>query len=860
MSYRDVPMDIHSVVLAILLSLILVTPFPVNSNGNGSSVKIYASADAMIGGPHPDTNYGGYNSMAVGTLKLKMGNTFLTFNYRSVLFFDLGHIPPGSRIYKASLYLTVKNHPRISADVKVHALIKPFMESYVTWYRRAQGYSWTNPGGDYYSTVIYSRSVGVDAHKGSKLLFDVTPFVRGVVSGSKENYGFLLDSSAANDTLTLYTKEGAVAEGHSSWKPYLVLELQPATIQLSASQGSVEVTQGSSANIQLQVGGTFTGHSSLSYGWVGTAPTGIDINFDPEERDGPFTSTLRITADQSASPGTYRLKLRASNTTYNLGDDITLNLVISSSIEPDFSLELNPDTLSVTQGEEATFTISVSPIGEFNITTIALSVSGVPPSSIPRFVTSGGITYLKILTTSSTPPGSYPLIMRGVSNGKSHTDTATLNVAPLSTTSSAPATSSTATTQVQGKFLIGKAPSKLIVPQGSQTSFNVTVTGLYGFSSPVKLGVSNPPAGVTVSSDLNDIPPNFTATIVVRATDDAPPGTYSLTLIATGGGLTRSSSFKLEVLPKLQISGTTTTTQAQTSVTTTQANGFDFSIMVKPAALTINKGSSGSVAVTVKRLSGSGTVRLSASGLPSDATFKFNPEVVMPDATSSLIINAGSSTGAFTVVVRGTSNSSVKTATFTLNVAAGESRCIIATAAYGSELDPHVSKLRSFRDNVVMGTYAGSRFMTVFNAFYYSWSPHVADLIRENDVLASIVRGSILPLLSSLDVGKSLNRVFWPINQELAIVLMGLLVSSLLGLIYLTPIFLLLHLKRMTILLKVLLISLVIGLMMIAISEILLLDSLAQLSTAIIVPSAILLAPITFTRAIAGIGGSSKEE
>ncbi len=865
MSHRDGIMSIRSMVLAILLALILVTPLPLAMASNGSVigsslVKIYASADAVIGGPHPDTNYGGYHNMTVGTLKYKIGTyVFITFTYRSVLFFDLSQIPPGSQISKARLYLTVKYPPRLSADVRVHALAKPFMESYVTWHQRVPGHNWTNPGGDYYSTVIDSKSVSFDAHEGTKLVFDVTTFVRDVVSGSKKNYGFLLDSSATNDTVTLYTKEGAAAKGYNSWKPYLTVEFQPPTIQLVASQESVEVAQGSSVDVQLQVGGTFTGQSSLSYEWVGTAPSGIDINFDPEGGTVPFASTLRIAADQSAPPGTYRLKVKASNTTYHLGDDITLNLMISSSVEPDFSLALNPDTLSVTQGEEATFTVSVSPIGGFDITTIRFSVSGVPPFSTPQFIASGGTIYLKIRTTSSTPPGSYPIIVRGESGGKSHTDTATLIVAPIATTtSSAPATSSPSTTTqtVQGKFLIRGVPSTLRVPQGSQASFNVTVTGFYGFSSPVTLGVSGLPTGITISSNLNNIPPNFTATIVVQAADNAPLGTYSLTLIATGGGLTRSSSFKLEVVPKLQTTGTAATTQAA------QPGGFDFSITVTPAALTINTGSSGSVAVTVKRLSGSGTVKLSASGLPPDATFKFNPEVVTPDATSSLIINAGSSTGTFTIVVTGTSDSLVKTATFTLNVTAGESRCIIATAAYGSELDPHVSMLRSFRDHVVMRTYAGSRFMTVFNAFYYSWSPYVADIIRGSDILASIVRGSIMPLLFSLNVGKSLNNVLWSINQELAIVFIGLLVSSLLGLIYLTPILLLIHRKRVIPIrvLKVLIISLIIGLIMITASEILLLDSLAQLSTAIIVLSTIFLAPIAFTRVLAEIGGFSGEK
>jgi peptide/nickel transport system substrate-binding protein len=44
--------------------------------------------------------------------------------------------------------------------------------------------------------------------------------------------------------------------------------------------------------------------------------------------------------------------------------------------------------------------------------------------------------------------------------------------------------------------------------------------------------------------------------------------------------------------------------------------------------------------------------------------------------------------------------------------------CVIATATFGSELSPEVQFLRTFRDQKVMVTFAGSQFMVVFNASY----------------------------------------------------------------------------------------------------------------------------------------------
>ena len=91
--------------MVIWYRLLLPWSWPVTESAVGSSlVKIYASADAVIGA-HSDTNYGGYYNMSVGTLKYKIG-TYITLTYRSVLFFDLSQIPPGSQIYKARLYPT----------------------------------------------------------------------------------------------------------------------------------------------------------------------------------------------------------------------------------------------------------------------------------------------------------------------------------------------------------------------------------------------------------------------------------------------------------------------------------------------------------------------------------------------------------------------------------------------------------------------------------------------------------------------------------------------------------------------------------------------------------------------------------
>ena len=78
--------------------------------------------------------------------------------------------------------------------------------------------------------------------------------------------------------------------------------------------------------------------------------------------------------------------------------------------------------------------------------------------------------------------------------------------------------------------------------------------------------------------------------------------------------------------------------------------------------------------------------------------------------------------------------------------------CLIATATYGTEMAPQVQLLREIRDNHLMNTSSGESFMTGFNQFYYSFSPTIADIERENPVFKEAVKIAISPLLSSLSI------------------------------------------------------------------------------------------------------------
>ena len=78
--------------------------------------------------------------------------------------------------------------------------------------------------------------------------------------------------------------------------------------------------------------------------------------------------------------------------------------------------------------------------------------------------------------------------------------------------------------------------------------------------------------------------------------------------------------------------------------------------------------------------------------------------------------------------------------------------CLIATATYGSELAPQVQQLRELRDNSLLSTESGTKFMESFNAVYYSFSPVIADYERENPVFREMVKVTITPMIISLSL------------------------------------------------------------------------------------------------------------
>ncbi|MGH9678758.1 MAG: galactose oxidase-like domain-containing protein, partial [Candidatus Acidiferrales bacterium] len=104
----------------------------------------------------------------------------------------------------------------------------------------------------------------------------------------------------------------------------------------------------------------------------------------------------------------------------------------------------------------------------------------------------------------------------------------------------------TRTITVVPNFSLSASPATQTVVQGGGTTYTATVTPGTGFTSTVALTVSGLPSGATASFNPGSLK-SGASTLSVGTLSNTLAGTYPLTIMGTGGGLSHSSSVNLDV-------------------------------------------------------------------------------------------------------------------------------------------------------------------------------------------------------------------------------------------------------------------------------------------------------------------------
>jgi hypothetical protein len=205
---------------------------------------------------------------------------------------------------------------------------------------------------------------------------------------------------------------------------------------------------------------------------------------------------------------------------------------LAAQAKPGLTLQVSPASQSVTRGQSASYTVSVTSTGGFS-GSVALSASGLPsgasagfaPSSVTLASGATGTSTMSVSTTTTTPVGSYTLTITGTSGKVSGSVTAGLTV----------------NYQLSGSLGMSATPASTTMSPGSTAVYSVQLTRT-NVSGSVNLSVANGlPTGATATYSPNPAT-GTTSTLQVATTAATADGAYTLYLVASGqdtGGTTR---------------------------------------------------------------------------------------------------------------------------------------------------------------------------------------------------------------------------------------------------------------------------------------------------------------------------------
>ncbi|MEP6765651.1 MAG: hypothetical protein ABJB66_15150 [Gemmatimonadaceae bacterium] len=456
-------------------------------------------------------------------------------------------------------------------------------------------------------------------------------------SGTTSTTTFTAGATAVAGTSTVTIR--GTGSGLTAVTTTVQVTVAPAAIGLTIGATTASAPQGGTATIGVTITrqNGFAGAVNLAAEGL---PTGVTATFAPSSiAAGSTTSTLTLNVDGGATAATSPITIRATGT--GITDQVgSVQLTITQSGTPDYTITAAPAALTVLAGANGTSTINLARSGGFtgNIAltaAIAGTPVGVTATLAPNPATASSST-LTLATTAATPAGTYNVTITGnTAVTTNHSVVVSLVVTPLP--------------GVTFTF----APTTLSIPQSGTATNAITIARVGGLTGDVVLTAENLPTGVTAAfAPATVLAANATSTLTLTATGAATMGTSNVSIRATQGATSSTGTLALTV---------------------TGPAGFTTAVTGSPVS--IAQAASGTITANITRTNGfAGTVNLAVTGLPAGITTTFTPSAAITGTTATINLDVagtvaiGSYTGTLTSTSTGLPNA---TTTFTVNVTGG---------------------------------------------------------------------------------------------------------------------------------------------------------------------------------------------
>ena len=435
------------------------------------------------------------------------------------------------------------------------------------------------------------------------------------------------------DTYTVTVTASEIDKGIVHTDELVLIVTSPPDFTIEADPDTQQVQAGNSVNYDVILTSLY-GFASPCTLTVSGLPPDASESFDPNPATPTDTSVMTISTAVTTPPGSYNITVTATEIDNGKIEHNTQVVLIVP--EPDFTIEASPETLEVTQGDQGAYEVILTSVYGFNAT-CSLSVSGLPQNASGQFEPNTLIptdtSALTITVAETTPIDTYNLTITGTElippkgEVEHSVDVVLVILSPQD-------------------FAIGVFPDSLRLSRDRDSSYTVTLTAISGFNSPCTLTVTGLPEGAEGTFESPVLVPTDSTALNIHLSDTTPPsmdtGSYTLTVTATemvgGKALQRSEDVTLIVtLPTwaFYIEAYPDTQRVEAGNDTT------FGVIMVP-----NTGFAAPCTLSIE------------SGLPPDASFSFDPEMIFPNDTSILTIFTAVTTPAeiYQLTIKGTAN------------------------------------------------------------------------------------------------------------------------------------------------------------------------------------------------------------